>query len=137
MSGFEIVGLVLAVYPLIGTAIQAYKTAKTGRSRASSLALWLRIEQSLFRQFVHKLLAPNVSEAELVLLQDPTSSNLILWKDPSLHTKLANRLGLEISGTIIETLHEVHVLLSSLQNELSPTNQPTEHRIVKHSWHFS
>ena len=133
MSGFEIVGLVLAIYPVIGTAIQTYKTVKSGSSRVASLAKWLRVEQSLFGKFVHDLLAPNVSEAELVILKDPKSSNIELWKNPTLQTKLEHRLGSEIAEVVIETLQEVNQLLRSLHDELSSSNQRPEHRIVKNS----
>ena len=130
MSGFECVGLILAIYPVIGTTINAYKAVKSGNTRTASLTKWLNTEQSLFALFVHKLLAPNVSEAELVILQDPKCSSIELWKDPDLQEKLMDRLGSYIAEIVIETLEEVNELLRSLQHELSPSSQRSEPRSV-------
>ncbi|KAL9120120.1 MAG: hypothetical protein Q9187_003324 [Circinaria calcarea] len=129
MSGFEIVGVILAVYPLIGTALKVYQATKSRRG-AASLALAISTEEIIFSEFVQNLLAPNVSsEAELVRLADPSSQNLELWKDTTLQQNLRNRLGPRKAKVVLETLCEIGELLKSLQDELSHKDHGVVRRV--------
>lgn len=119
MSGFEIVGVILGVYPMITAGLKVYQASKTARRGAASLALALNTEEIIFTEFVQNLLAPNVSEADLVRLTDPSSQSIELWKDTTLHQNLRNRLGSKKAEVVLDTLQEIRELLSSLQDELS------------------
>ena len=125
MSGFEIAGIILGAYPVIMTVLAAYKETRTGRG-ARRLAQNLETERAIFGDFVYHLLAPNVSEADLVRLTDQTSPDLELWKDMALQMKLESRLGDEKSRIVVGTLQETKELLSLLQVELTPST----HKLV-------
>ena len=129
MSGFEVIGVILGVYPLIVNALEVYKATKAGK-QALSLARNLKTEEIIFGEFVYHLLAPNVSEADLVRLKDPTSPDLDLWKNITLQANLRDRLGSEKAGVVVEALQEINELLRSLQDELSPTK--SDHGVVRY-----
>lgn len=118
MSGFEVVGVILGVYPIIGACLRVYQNTKA-RKGAASLALALKTEEIIFSEFVQNLLAPNVEEAELVRLTDPSPQRLELWNDTTLQQDLRNRLGSKKAQVVLETLQEIRELLKSLQDELS------------------
>ncbi|MCJ1381136.1 hypothetical protein MMC17_004245 [Xylographa soralifera] len=127
MSGFEIIGVILGVYPIIVDALALYKATKAGK-RAAALTRNLKTESIIFGEFVYHLLAPNVSLDELTRLKDPKSPDLELWKDVTLHASLKDRLGSEKAEVVVEILQEIHALLRSLEIELSaaPTEQTIE-----------
>lgn len=116
MSGFEVVGVILGLYPIIGTVLKAYKASKGGKG-AQQLIRVLKVEELIFGEFVHHLLAPNVSEAELVLLKASSSHDPLLWTNAA--ASMTRRLGLEKARLIVEILQEMCILLRSLQGELS------------------
>ncbi|MCJ1405771.1 hypothetical protein MMC11_009001 [Xylographa trunciseda] len=126
MSGFEVVGVILGVYPVIVDALALYKATKAGKG-AASLSRNLRTESIIFGEFVYNLLAPNVCPDELTRLKDPRSADLELWKDATLHAHFKDRLGSEKAEVVVEILQEIHALLRSLELELSAV--PTEHTI--------
>ncbi|MCJ1467361.1 hypothetical protein MMC07_005985 [Pseudocyphellaria aurata] len=118
MSGFEIVGLVLASYPLLITAVAVYNETRSDRG-ARRLVRSLKTEEAIFNNFLHRLLQPPIiSEAELALLIDPASPDLELWKDTKLQNRLEARLGHENASIVVDILWEIHKILGSLRNEL-------------------
>lgn len=119
MSGFEVIGVILGLYPLIGTALMTYKATKGGKG-AKKLVRDLKVEELIFGEFVHHLLAPNVTEAELVRLKDPKSLNATSWRNAA--TSMRNRLGLDKARIVIEISQEICALLKTLQKELSSRN---------------
>lgn len=121
MSGFEIVGVILGAYPLIIGALDAYKATRGGKG-AVSLARNLKTEEIIFGEFVHHLLAPNVSGTELTRLT-ANASGVVPWSDARLQTDLRARLGNVKADNVIETLGEIQDLLISLQHELAPSDQ--------------
>ena len=116
MSGFEVVGVILGLYPIIGTALKAYKASKGGKG-ARQLIRVLKVEELIFGEFVHHLLAPNVSEAELVHLKASSSLDPLSWTNAA--ASMTRRLGLEKARIIVEILQEMCILLRSLQGEFS------------------
>lgn len=121
MSGFEIVGVILGAYPLIISALDAYKATRGGKG-AVSLARNLKTEEIIFGEFVHHLLAPNVSGTDLTRLTT-TASGAIPWNDATLQAALRARLGNVKADNVIETLSEIQDLLISLEHELAPSDQ--------------
>lgn len=124
MSGFEIVGVILGAYPLIISALDAYKATRGGKG-AVSLARNLKTEEIIFGEFVHHLLAPNVSGTDLTRLTT-TASGAIPWNDATLQAALRARLGNVKADNVIETLSEIQDLLISLEHELAPSDQGIE-----------
>jgi hypothetical protein len=121
MSGFEVIGVVLGVWPLLMNAVDLYKAAKDVRG-ADLLRTQLDTEEFIFRQFVQNLLSSDVAEAELVQLSDRNRPNTGLWKDKALHSKLETRLGPDRSRIVLSNLVEMDKLLTSLRDKLASHN---------------
>jgi hypothetical protein len=118
MSGFEIVGTILAVYPLLVGAINVYKATKSGRAEAA-MTRRLRTEAVIYRQFVHNLLAPNVPQEEIDKLVGHETPDLRRWEDVTLHDKVRQRLGAERADLVLEILSDMDKLLRALNTEFS------------------
>lgn len=119
MSGFEVVGVILAAYPLLMTALGVYTESRSGKG-ALRLVRHLKTEEAIFNNFIHHLLAPPIfSEAELIRLTDSTLPDLDLWKDVTLQTRLTARLGRENASIVVEILQEINQLLHLLRNDLT------------------
>jgi hypothetical protein len=117
MSGFEVIGEVLAVWPVVVNALSLYKATKDGRAYGLLLNE-LRTEEQVYSEFVRLLLQADVPEADLVQLTDSKRPNLGLWKDRALHFSIERRLGQEKSKLVTETLLEMDKLLVSLSEKL-------------------
>lgn len=120
MSGFEVVGLILGLYPIIEAVLHTYKSTKGGKG-ARTLARDLKVENVIFCEFVHHLLAPNVPEADLVRLANPDSLDATSWRSTELTVNMQNRLGLNKAQLIVEILHEINRILIYLEQQLRPT----------------
>jgi len=121
MSGFEVIGVVLGVWPVVLNCLTMYKATKDGRGYGLLLNE-LRVEEIIYREFVQHLLQADVPEADLVQLTDRKRSNVDLWNDPTLHFSLERRLGPEKSRIVRETLVEMDKLLASLGEKLGGTD---------------
>lgn len=104
MSGFEIAGTVLAVLPLLITALEDYgegiRTIKSMvgyKALVSDLVLDFKIETFHFRRGCEKLLSRLEVPPEQVdqLLKHPNGTR---WNDPILDVKIKNLLGLDYSN---------------------------------------
>ena len=119
MSGFEVVGIILGAYPVLMTALEVYNETRSGKG-ARRLVRSLKIEEAIFNNFIHHLLAPPIiSEAELIRLTDPTRPDLDLWQDVGLERKLNARLGPVNASIVVDILPEINELLRLLRNELT------------------
>src|SRR5436305_13527951 len=121
MLGFEIVGVILAIWPMVKTAVALHKARKNGREN-DLLLHQLDTEELIFRESVHRLLASDVSEAELIQLSDSNRPNVDLWKNEALQSNLKRRLGHDKSKTVLKTLEEMGGLLESLREKLDSNN---------------
>lgn len=118
MSGFEVAGLILGLYPLLVAALAVYNETVSGKG-ARRLVRNLKTEQAIFNNFIHHLLAPPIiTEAESARLTDPTGPDLELWKDTKLQKKLEARLGCENASIVVDILREINELLHWLREEL-------------------
>lgn len=113
MSGFEIVGVVLAVWPLVINGIQLYKSCRAGQGWGLLLTEF-KTEGIIYTEFVCHLLASDVSEADLRQLTTRSKPNQGLWRDKKLNDGLKERLGVDKSDVVISTLEEMDKLLTSL-----------------------
>lgn len=117
MSGFEVLGLILGVWPLVVNGFTLYKTANGGLGTAL-LVHRLKIEETIYEDFVCHLLAADVTETELVQLSDREKPDLQLWKDPALHAKLHKRLGEKKSAIVLTTCERMRDSLTYLRKQL-------------------
>lgn len=122
MSGFEVIGVVLGVWPLVTNAVYLYKAAKGGLGR-DLLLHEVKTEEVIFTEFVKHLLASDVSEADLLSLSNKENPNLTLWKDEELNAKLGRRLGKEKSEVVLRTLQLMGALLTSVNDQLGGKDQ--------------
>lgn len=118
MSGFEVIGVVLGVYPIVVTAWEAFSQTK-GDKGIHQLTRRLKIEETIYREFVKHLLGPNASEAQQCRLMAPTSpDNLEAWQDTALQSNLRERYDFEKATLIVSILQDLSKLLDSMKKEL-------------------
>lgn len=122
MTGFEIAGILLGAYPLIGGAVNVYRATKTG-SAAATLIRRLNVEGVIYRQFVLNLLASDVPEEDIKTLMSAESADRKGWDDLELRDKLFKRLGEERAVVILGILKEMDKLLRDLNAEFSHINR--------------
>src|SRR4051794_30587297 len=119
MSEFEVVSHLLGLYPIVINALNVYKDTKSTRAIAP-LIHELKVEQIIYREFVHALVAPDIVEEEtylLDLLQGASSQTL--WQDVTLNQKVLIRLGSVKAKVILDTLREIERLLNGLNSEFN------------------
>ena len=121
MSGFEIVGVILGAYPLIIQALDVYRATKGGKG-AISLARQLKTEEIIFNEFVYHLVAPSISNSNIVRYKISAPPDLALWRNCTLQGDMRGRLGVAKADNLLEILEEIEKLLSSLQEELNPSD---------------
>jgi hypothetical protein len=117
MSGLEVLGLILGIYPVIGNVLSIHRALKSGG--AKRFFRILEVEQVIFSEFVHNLLASELSETDLALLRDGNPSELDIWKNKDLLSKVNRRLGPKTSELVLSTLHDINELLQKLREDVS------------------
>ena len=117
MSGFECVGGVLILWPLVAKGLELYKAAKSGQGW-ELLYDEFRTENTIYIECVRLLLQSDTSEADLLQLTSREKPNQLLWKDLALSNSLRNRLGHEKSLIVLKTLQEMDKLLTTLSEKL-------------------
>ncbi len=98
MSGFEVVGVVLSVVPLVISALEHYEEGVSTIRRyqhykreVRDIILALQTEQVFYRNICEQLLSDIVNPVDLEsLLRDPGGP---LWSRPHVSRKLRTRLG--------------------------------------------
>ena len=121
MSRFEIVGVVLAVIPIVLNVIKDYQEdlhplklllyPSKYRKELLRLGRSIRVQRDLFEDSLKLLLSPSISRDELrVLLKQPNGP---LWHSPEMTMRLKVQLETTHSGCLIvieemgKTLHEL------------------------------
>jgi hypothetical protein len=117
MSGFECIGGVLFLWPLVVKGIQVCKGAKSGQGW-ELLFDEFKTEEVIYVECIQHLLQADTSEADLLQLTSREKPNEFLWKDSALHNSLRNRLGPEKSDIVLKTLREMDGLLTTLYEKL-------------------
>jgi hypothetical protein len=136
MSGFEAIGLVLGVWPLVINGLQLYKAAKNGQGW-DPLCDEFRVEELIYIDCVRHLLAADVSEGDLLQLTTRDKPSKHLWKDPALQKSLEKRLGPERTTIVLKTLPEMKTILSSLAEKFTVHENTVEssHSKISRSIH--
>lgn len=133
-GGIEVVGIVLALYPIVIDAWQAYKAAKTGVD-VLPLITRFRTEHIIFEEFVGHLLGSSISEKEKAQLIKTSprqrggneEAGGSCWQNPEVQADLKMRLGYSKMRNILAIIAHIHSLLEIMYTELSPTRPLVSH----------
>ena len=115
MSGLEIIGVILALVPIVSGGIDGYKRLRDG-PESRQLERSFKTQHVIFLNTIEELICPLVSDSQLqTLLKDPNGR---LWKDKQLSASLERHLdgAYPIFGEIME---DIKVVMSELQKTLS------------------
>lgn len=125
MSGFEAIGVVLAVWPLVVNGIQVYKLARSGQGWDLLYDQFVT-EQVIYQECVLHLLAPELSESDLAQLIQGDKPNGPLLKDPAVTRGLEGRLGQQKSQIVLKTIQSMDSLLQLLKEKMQSHEIPLD-----------
>ncbi|KAF7504982.1 hypothetical protein GJ744_001503 [Endocarpon pusillum] len=123
MSGFEVAGVVLALFPIIVDVVRSYKHLVSGQS-LEYLIKDIFAEQIIFRSWMGHLLMPSVPVEALRDMLDPKSNKFGRWQDPVLHSAVQQSFGTTITAFLLVTLNDIHKELCAIKRALSYTTLP-------------
>lgn len=124
MSGFEVIGVVLAVWPLVVNGIQVYKLARSGQGW-ELLYDQFSTEKIVYVECIQHLLVPHLCDSDLKQLTEIAEPNTALLKDPEIHRALEARLGSQKSLIILKTIQDMYGLLRKLSEKMQNHNIPS------------
>ncbi|KAH6711845.1 hypothetical protein BKA61DRAFT_611681 [Leptodontidium sp. MPI-SDFR-AT-0119] len=127
-GGIEIVGVVLALYPLIIDAWQAFK-ATTKEAEVRHMITRLATEQIVFNALVDQLVGDTVSKAERANLDNASPRHRGQhgehandhWQKPELQANLKRTLGYSKMQNILAIVANIYQILKSMSIELRPS----------------
>lgn len=115
MSGFEIIGVILALIPIVSGGIDRYKRVRDEKE-SRQLERSFKTQRVIFMNTVEELIYPLVSDLQLQnLLKDPNGR---LWQDKQLSASLENHLD-GAYPTFNEIMEDIKVVMCELQNTLN------------------
>ncbi len=115
MSGFEVIGVILALIPLVTGGIDRYKRVRDGQE-SRQLERSFKTQRVIFLNTIEELIYPLVSDSQLqTLLKDPNGR---LWQDKQLSASLEKLLG-GAYPVFKEIIEDIKAVMSELQNALS------------------
>ncbi|KAJ9157551.1 hypothetical protein NKR23_g182 [Pleurostoma richardsiae] len=118
MSGIEIFGIVLGLYPIVVTLAQAYSAAKPGVG-SKQLSRKLETEATIYEKIVKDLLTSVASQEEIQRLVELRTDVPEPWEEQNLRRKLRLRLGGEKLELTRAHLDEARETLEFLRSELT------------------
>jgi hypothetical protein len=124
MSGFEVIGVVLAMWPLVVNGIEGYKMAKSGQGWGL-LYIQFRTERWIYVDCIRHLLASELSEAEIAQLTGGDKPNTPLLQDAAVQRALSGKLGSEKSQLVLEIIQDMDILLTSLSEKMQKHQIPS------------
>ena len=129
MSGIEVAGIVLAVLPLIITAVQNYSDCVEEYSHYKAtlhgFRVRLSLEQTIFQDTIERLILPELSEAERALYFSAVGRAVAtagFWSSTELDHKFHSRLGARYE-IFMETVTEMRQALEQLMEKLDIDSQ--------------
>ena len=122
MSGFEIAGIVLALFPIIVDGVRTYKHLTSGQS-LEYLIKDILAEQIIFRSWIGHLLMPSVPVEALRDMLDPKSNKFGRWQDPGLQSAVQQSFGTITTAYLLATLNDIHKELCAIRSALSYTTK--------------
>ncbi|KAK8136421.1 hypothetical protein PG984_004361 [Apiospora sp. TS-2023a] len=131
MSGIELVGLSLAVFPLVISMLEHYETGYQGlrdwvrfRREFTQLVNDLNREQIIFRQHVEGVLR-SFTESEFELNRMMSNVDDDLWKNPVLAQRLQQRLsGMGEYQNYQASIRSIHESLTTMAQKLGACEIP-------------
>jgi hypothetical protein len=121
MSGFEAIGLTLIVWPLVVNALDLYKSAPKKNGEKNGDGVWtellsdLRTEETIYREFVDRLLAAHLTEDARLEYESDSSA---MWALASLHRRLQRGLGPN-ADIVLHTIPDMERLLRELNAKVN------------------
>ena len=120
VSGFEIVGVILGLVPLVTGSIEHCRSRNDMRD-LRQLERSFKTQRHRFLNTIEELLSPLLSDVQLArLLEDPNDT---LWQDTNLSAKLEAHLGGDYES-FREILEDVKMMIDELQNILEAKVSP-------------
>ena len=120
MSGFEIVGLILGLVPVVTGSIEHYRSRNDMRDMRQ-LERGFKTQKNIFENTAEELFSPFLSDVQLArLLEDPNNT---LWHDANLSAKLEEHLGGDYQS-FKEIVEDVKMMIDELQKILDPEVNP-------------
>lgn len=119
MSGIEVVGLVLGVWPVVLNVIDAWKATKGGMPE-QSLSVSIRSYARVYRDAISKLLQgdENLTEKDRIGLLNGEKDFASLWKDSEFIARLQRRLDDEAFAILQHKTVEISKILQNLQKKI-------------------
>ena len=124
MSGFEIVGIILGIVPIVTASIEQYKTSLAMRE-VRQLERSFKTQRNIFLNTIEELLSSLVSDAQLKKLLDHPDGEA--WKDAHIATKLEEHLG-ESYQSFTEILEDVQGMMLELEKILNSDVSQSSHQ---------
>ena len=126
MSGFEVLGLILGLVPVVTGSIEHCRSRNDMRD-LRQLERSFKTQRNIFENTIEELLSPLLSDVQLArLLEDPNNT---LWQDANLSTKLEEHLGGDYES-FKEIMEDVKMMIVELQKILIPEVCPAVAQIT-------
>ena len=120
MSGFEIVGVILGLVPIVTGSIEHCRSRNDMRD-LRQLERSFKTQRNIFENTIEELLSPLLTDVQLArLLEDPNNTS---WQDTNLSAKLEEHLGGDYQS-FKEIVEDVKMMIHELQNILKPEVSP-------------
>lgn len=115
VSGLEIAGLVLGMFPIVQHAISIYNSELNDRD-VRNLKRSLETQHTIFLNSIEEIISPHLNDADCRnLLDDPTGGG---WRNPKLNNDLRVRLGTSYD-IFIEAVKDIHDMITNLNAEVN------------------
>jgi hypothetical protein len=121
MSGFEVVGVILGLYPIIASTLQVYHNAAF-ETRAMSFEREIMIEEIIsndHRLELADLASPEASHNSNNVLEDG------FWDNLELQNRLFQSLGTQKTHLLLSLLKEIEQILTEIRTQISNTKNLT------------
>ncbi|CAK7237886.1 hypothetical protein SBRCBS47491_010192 [Sporothrix bragantina] len=131
MSGIEVIGLALALWPVVGCLNELYSSVKDGS--AHRWAMTIKVQERIFKECVLKLLQgdEDLSEKDRVGLINGDKSFVSLWQDVEFNARLESRLDREFCLLVKHEVSEISKLVKSLQKTIGEIKtEPAAKRVL-------
>ncbi|KAK3167107.1 hypothetical protein OEA41_010232 [Lepraria neglecta] len=123
MIGFEILGIILGIVPIVTASIEQYKASLAMRE-VRQLERSFKTQRNIFLNTIEELLSSLVSDAQLKELLDHPDGEA--WRDVHIATKLEEHLG-ESYQSFTEILEDVRGMMLELEKILNSDDLKRRH----------
>ena len=121
MSGFEVVGLILALYPVVIDAVQYCKKVRSGEI-IRDIFEDVRTERIIFCNYIQQLCISKVASSSVQGITDPESNSFRLWKEETFLADMLASRDREAVVSILQTLKGIYDELLHVHQDLAQIN---------------